>query len=289
VPVGVALAGRTALFARQAPLRLARRLYSVNCFIFNPDALVSNKQTLYHISAAQISLNTISNGHLAFMKMTGDGSPPESSSYDGRECDRGKKGNHRRESTEWEGLPCLEDKARSSDGCVRASGTTSNVFRWYGRSRLVEVEHVFDAQGGLHIVGLLVGGSRKITSGVLGWSTRYRETGKKQKQKVKWRMEYETFDTCELRLHTSRADHSYMEELLSDWRVFIYMSTHGINLYHVEASAASVQRLLVSFWRYLANENYDLSSEGFYGTSTLVSSASCWLSRLRLYAYQTIE
>ncbi|KYN32101.1 hypothetical protein ALC56_13479, partial [Trachymyrmex septentrionalis] len=30
---------------------------------------------------------------------------------------------------------------------------------------------VFDAQGGLHIVGLLVGGSRKITSGALGWST----------------------------------------------------------------------------------------------------------------------
>ncbi|KYN32100.1 hypothetical protein ALC56_13478, partial [Trachymyrmex septentrionalis] len=89
----------------RAPLRLARRLYSVNCFIFNPDALVSNKQTLYHISAAQISLNTISNGHLTFMKMTGDGSPPESSSYDGRECDRGKKGNHRRESTEWEGQP----------------------------------------------------------------------------------------------------------------------------------------------------------------------------------------
>lgn len=66
-----------------------------------------------------------------------------------------------------------------------------------------------------------------------------------------------------------------MEELLSGWRVFIYMSVHGINLYHVKASAASVQRLLVSFWRYLANENYDLSSEGFYGTSTLVSSASC--------------
>lgn len=81
-----------------------------------------------------------------------------------------------------------------------------------------------------------------------------------------------------------------MEELSSDWRVFIYMSARGINLYHVEASAAaSVQRLLVSFWRYLANENYDLSSEGFYDTSTLVFSASCWPSRLRLYAYQTIE
>lgn len=78
-----------------------------------------------------------------------------------------------------------------------------------------------------------------------------------------------------------------MEELSSDWKVFIYMSARGINLY--QASAASVQRLLVSFWRYLANENYDLSSEGFYGTSTLVSSASCWPSRLRLYAYQTIE
>lgn len=70
-------------------------------------------------------------------------------------------------------------------------------------------------------------------------------------------------------------DHNYTEELLSSWRVLIYMSVHGINLYHVKASAASVQRLLVSFWRYLANENYDLSSEGFYGTSTLVSSASC--------------
>lgn len=76
-----------------------------------------------------------------------------------------------------------------------------------------------------------------------------------------------------------------MEKLSLDWRVFIYMSARGINLYRVEASAASVQRLLVSFWRYLANENYDLSSEGFYGTSTLVSSASCWPSRLRLYAY----
>lgn len=48
-----------------------------------PAALVSNKQTLYHISAAQISLDTISNDHLAFMKMTGDGGPPESSSYVG--------------------------------------------------------------------------------------------------------------------------------------------------------------------------------------------------------------
>jgi len=67
------------------------------------------------------------------------------------------------------------------------------------------------------------------------------------------------------------------------------MSARGINLYHVEASAASVQRLLISFWRYLANENYDLSSEGFYGTSTLVSLASCWPSRLYLYAYQTIK
>lgn len=28
----------------------------------------------------------------------------------------------------------------------------SNAFGWYGRGRLVEVEHVFDAQGGLHIV-----------------------------------------------------------------------------------------------------------------------------------------
>lgn len=84
-------------------------------------------------------------------------------------------------------------------------------------------------------------------------------------------------------------DHNYTEELSSGWRVFIYMSVHGINLYHVKASAASVQRLLVSFWRYLANENYDLSSEGFYSTSTLVSSASCVspLFRLRLYAYHT--
>lgn len=63
------------------------------------------------------------------------------------------------------------------------------------------------------------------------------------------------------------------------------MSAHGINLYHVEASAASVQRLLVSFWRYLANENYDLSSEGFYSTSTLVSSPSCRPSRLYAYVY----
>lgn len=70
-----------------------------------------------------------------------------------------------------------------------------------------------------------------------------------------------------------------MEELSSGWRVFIYMSARGINLYHVEASAASVQKLLVSFWRYLANENYDLSSEGSYDTSTLISAASCRSSR----------
>lgn len=67
------------------------------------------------------------------------------------------------------------------------------------------------------------------------------------------------------------------------------MSARGINLYRVEASAASVQRPLISFWRYLANENYDLSSKRFYGTSTLVSLASCWSSRLRLYAYQNIK
>ncbi|KYM78837.1 hypothetical protein ALC53_10708 [Atta colombica] len=92
-----------------------------------------------------------------------------------RESFQGSLRGWKRGGMEWNGVErsarrCLEDKARSSDGCVRASGTTSNVFRWYGRSRLVEVEHVFDAQGGLHIVGLLVGGSRKITSGALGWT-----------------------------------------------------------------------------------------------------------------------
>lgn len=69
-------------------------------------ALVSNKQTLYHISTAQISLNTISNGHLAFMKMTGDGGPPESSSYDVRECGKGKKGNQRGRTVEGVGKAC---------------------------------------------------------------------------------------------------------------------------------------------------------------------------------------
>lgn len=67
------------------------------------------------------------------------------------------------------------------------------------------------------------------------------------------------------------------------------MSVRGINLYHVEASAASVQRLLISFSRYLANVNYDLSSEGFYGMSALVSLASCWPFRLHLYAYPIIK
>jgi len=64
-------------------------------------------------------------------------------------------------------LTSVFERQDESDGCVRASGTTSNAFRWYGRGRLVEVEHVFDAQGGLHIVELLLGGSRKITSGTL--------------------------------------------------------------------------------------------------------------------------
>lgn len=100
---------------------------------------------------------------------------------------------------------------------------------------------------------------------------------------------YKTFDACELKLAALRVDRNYVEELSSSWRVFIYMSTRGINLYHVEASAASVQRLLVSFWRYLANENYDLSSEGSYDTSTLISAASCRSSRLHLYAYQAGE
>lgn len=94
------------------------------------------------------------------------------------------------------------------------------------------------------------------------------QSRKEEKPKAKWRTVYKAFDTRELRLHASRADHNYIGELSSDWRVFVYMSARGINLYHVEASAASVQRLLISFWRYLANENYDLSSEGFYGTST---------------------
>lgn len=45
----------------------------------------------------------------------------------------------------------------------------SNAFGWRGRGRLVEVEHVFDAQGGLHIAELLLLlllllGGRKITS-----------------------------------------------------------------------------------------------------------------------------
>lgn len=61
-----------------APLRLARRLRSVNSVLYLiRAALTSSKQTLYRISAARISLDTISNGRLAFMKMTGDAGPPE--------------------------------------------------------------------------------------------------------------------------------------------------------------------------------------------------------------------
>lgn len=64
---------------RLAPLRLARRLRSVNSVLYLiRAALTSSKQTLYRISAARISaLDTISNGRLAFMKMTGDAGPPE--------------------------------------------------------------------------------------------------------------------------------------------------------------------------------------------------------------------
>lgn len=60
----------------------------------------------------------------------------------------------------------------------------------------------------------------------------------------------------------------------------------GLTCTIVEASAA-IQRLLVSFWRYLANENYDLSSEGFYGTSASVSSC-CTLTYV-WYVYQTVR
>lgn len=55
-------------------------------------------------------------------------------------------------------------------------------------------------------------------------------------------------------------------------RVFVYMPTRGINLYPVKPPAASIQRLLVSLFGYLANENYDLTSTRFYCTGTLVSS-----------------
>lgn len=62
----------------QTPLRLARCLRSVNSVLYLiRAALTSSKQTLYRISAARISLDTISNGRLAFMKMTGDAGPPE--------------------------------------------------------------------------------------------------------------------------------------------------------------------------------------------------------------------
>lgn len=53
--------------------------------------------------------------------------------------------------------------------------------------------------------------------------------------------------------------------------VFVYMPTRGINLYPVKPAAASIQRLLVSLFGYLANENYDLTSTRFYCiTGTLV-------------------
>lgn len=94
---------------------------SVNCFIFNPDCLVSNKQTLYRINAAQISLNTISNGHLAFMKMTGDGGPPESSSYDGWERDARRKGNHR--GTAWSGEGYRHNLKGTCADVTRCHGT----------------------------------------------------------------------------------------------------------------------------------------------------------------------
>lgn len=70
--------------------------------------------------------------------------------------------------------------------------------------------------------------------------------------------------------------------------VFVYMPTRGINLYPVKPAAASIQRLLVSLFGYLANENYDLTSTRFYCiTGTLVfPSPSSFVhdifSRLRL-------
>lgn len=62
-------------------------------------------------------------------------------------------------------------------------------------------------------------------------------------------------------------------------RVFVYMPTRGINLYPVKPPAASIQRLLVSLFGYLANENYDLTSTRFYCTGTLVSPACLGLLR----------
>lgn len=70
--------------------------------------------------------------------------------------------------------------------------------------------------------------------------------------------------------------------------VFVYMPTRGINLYPVKPAAASIQRLLVSLFGYLANENYDLTSTRFYcitGTLVFPSSSSFVhdiFSRLRL-------
>lgn len=70
------------------------------------------------------------------------------------------------------------------------------------------------------------------------------------------------------------------------------MRIRGINLYRIEP-AGNVQRSLVSLSRYLANENYDLTSTrlplhgriSLPGISTSLFSISFPLFRLRPYAY----
>lgn len=79
--------------------------------------------------------------------------------------------------------------------------------------------------------------------------------------------------------------------ILSNWKVFIYMSARGINLYHVEASAANVQRPLVSPRRYLTNENYGLSSGKIlrHEHISFLDRLAALSPTTTIYAYQIIE
>ncbi|TGZ52863.1 hypothetical protein DBV15_05162, partial [Temnothorax longispinosus] len=102
--------------------------------------IVSNKQTLYHISAVQISLNTISNGHLAFMKMTGDGNPPESSSYDGSGMCQRKKGEESAESGKGDQWGFGGENAMTSRNAV----APPTGMQWAGISLRFTISHATD-------------------------------------------------------------------------------------------------------------------------------------------------
>ncbi|KAG7208005.1 hypothetical protein KM043_009585 [Ampulex compressa] len=58
---------------------------------------------------------------------------------------------------------------------------------------------------------------------------------------------------------------------------FVYVAAHGINLYRVKRLAA-IQRQVVSLGRYLANENYDLTSTRFCCTVASISPSLAYAS-----------